>query len=98
MERVIEGIEAGDFGFAELGIEFIQTNDSFAFGEITKSKCRPCAPTHDSYRSAKEKNSPAGALLVKAGIGESLAVRWPDLADLTESSSWSTSDGRAVFG
>jgi len=37
MERVIEGIEARDLGCAELGIEFIQTNDSFAFGKITKS-------------------------------------------------------------
>ena len=37
MDRVIEGIEAGDLGCAELGIEFIQTNDSFAFGRIIKS-------------------------------------------------------------
>jgi hypothetical protein len=37
MDSVIEGIEAGDLGCAELGIEFIQTNDSFAFGKIIKS-------------------------------------------------------------
>ncbi len=37
MDRVVEGIEAGDLGCAELGIEFIQTNDSFAFGRIIKS-------------------------------------------------------------
>jgi len=37
MDRVIEGIEAGDLGCAELGIEFIETNDSFAFGKIIKS-------------------------------------------------------------
>ena len=37
MDRVIEGIEAGDPACAELGIEFIQTNDSFPFGRITKS-------------------------------------------------------------
>lgn len=37
MDRVIEGIEAGDLGCAELGIEFIQTNDSFPFGRIIKS-------------------------------------------------------------
>ncbi len=37
MDRVIEGIEAGDLACAELGVEFIQTNDSFAFGKITKS-------------------------------------------------------------
>lgn len=37
MDRVIEGIEAGDLACAEPGIEFIQTNDSFAFGRIIKS-------------------------------------------------------------
>ena len=37
MDRVIEGIEEGDLGCAELGIEFIQTNDSFPFGKIIKS-------------------------------------------------------------
>lgn len=37
MDCVIEGIEAGDLGCAEVGIEFIQTNDSFAFGKILKS-------------------------------------------------------------
>ena len=37
MDRVIEGIEAGDLGCAELGVEFIQTNDSFPFGRIIKS-------------------------------------------------------------
>lgn len=37
MDRVVEGIEAGDLGCAELGIEFIQTGDSFSFGKITKS-------------------------------------------------------------
>ena len=37
MERVIEGIEAGDLACAELGIEFIETSDSFAFGKTLKS-------------------------------------------------------------
>jgi hypothetical protein len=37
MDRVIEGIEAGDSGCTELGVEFIQTNDSFPFGRIIKS-------------------------------------------------------------
>lgn len=37
MARVIEGIEAGDLGCVEIGIEFIQTNDSFPFGKIIKS-------------------------------------------------------------
>jgi len=37
MDRVIEGIEAGDLACAELGIEFIETNDSFAFGKVIKS-------------------------------------------------------------
>ena len=37
MDHVIEGIEAGDPACAELGIEFIETNDSFAFGKILKS-------------------------------------------------------------
>lgn len=37
MDLVIEGIEAGDLGCAELGIEFIQTNESFDFGKIIKS-------------------------------------------------------------
>ena len=37
MDRVIEGIEAGDLGCAQLGVEFIETNDSFAFGMVTKS-------------------------------------------------------------
>lgn len=37
MDRVIEGIEAGDLACAELGVEFIETNDSFAFGRILKS-------------------------------------------------------------
>ena len=34
---VIEGIEAGDSACAEIGIEFIQTSDSFAFGMTLKS-------------------------------------------------------------
>jgi hypothetical protein len=37
MDRVIEGIEAGDLGCAELGVEFIQTSDSFPFGMTIKS-------------------------------------------------------------
>ena len=37
MDHVIEGIERGDPACAELGIEFIETNDSFAFGKILKS-------------------------------------------------------------
>ena len=37
MDRVIEGIEAGDSACAELGIEFIETNESFPFGMTLKS-------------------------------------------------------------
>ena len=37
MESVIDGIEAGDLGCAELGVEFIETSDSFPFGKIFKS-------------------------------------------------------------
>ena len=37
MDSVIEGIEAGDSGCAEIGIEFIETSDSFAFGMTLKS-------------------------------------------------------------
>jgi hypothetical protein len=37
MDRVIEGIEQGDLACAQLGVEFIETSESFAFGMITKS-------------------------------------------------------------
>ena len=37
MDQVIEGIEADDLGCAELGVEFIETSDSFPFGMILKS-------------------------------------------------------------
>jgi hypothetical protein len=37
MERVIEGIERGDPACAELGIEFIEEDQSFPFGRILKS-------------------------------------------------------------
>lgn len=37
MERVIEGIQSGDLACAELGVEFIEENASFAFGMILKS-------------------------------------------------------------
>lgn len=37
MDSVIEGIEAGDLACAELGIEYIETSDSFHFGMINKS-------------------------------------------------------------
>jgi len=37
MDCVVDGIEAGDSACAELGIEFIETSDSFAFGMIIKS-------------------------------------------------------------
>ena len=37
MDQVIEGIEAGDLACAELGVEFIETSESFAFGMILKS-------------------------------------------------------------
>jgi hypothetical protein len=37
MDCVIAGIEAGDLACVELGIEFIETNESFAFGKILKS-------------------------------------------------------------
>ena len=37
MERVIEGIESGDLACAEIGIEFIEEDGSFAFGQILKS-------------------------------------------------------------
>ena len=37
MYRVIEGIEDGDLACAELGIEFIEEDQPFAFGRILKS-------------------------------------------------------------
>jgi hypothetical protein len=37
MDRVIEGIKAGDLACAEIGIEFIEEDQSFAFGRILKS-------------------------------------------------------------
>ena len=37
MARVIEGIEHGDLACAELGIEFIEEDQPFAFGRILKS-------------------------------------------------------------
>jgi len=37
MDRVIEGIEQGDLACAQLGVEFIETSESFAFGMIIKS-------------------------------------------------------------
>ena len=37
MDRVIEGIEHGDQACAELGIEFIEEDQPFAFGRILKS-------------------------------------------------------------
>ena len=37
MDRVIEGIEAGDLACAEIGIEFIEEDQSFSFGQILKS-------------------------------------------------------------
>ena len=37
MDRVIEGIEAGDLACAEIGIEFIEEDQSFAFGQVLKS-------------------------------------------------------------
>lgn len=37
MERVIEGIEHGDLACAQLGVEFIETSESFVFGMSTKS-------------------------------------------------------------
>lgn len=37
MDRVIEGIEHGDLACAEIGIEFIEEDDSFPFGQTLKS-------------------------------------------------------------
>jgi hypothetical protein len=37
MDHVIEGIEAGDLACAEIGIEFIEEDQSFVFGQILKS-------------------------------------------------------------
>lgn len=37
MDRVIEGINDGDLACAEIGIEFIEEDQSFAFGRILKS-------------------------------------------------------------
>jgi hypothetical protein len=37
MYRVIEGIEAGDLACAEIGIEFIEEDQSFTFGQVLKS-------------------------------------------------------------
>ena len=37
MDHVIEGIEQGDLGCAEIGIDFIEEDGSFPFGQILKS-------------------------------------------------------------
>ena len=37
MDRVIKGIEKGDLACAELGVEFIEDSDSFAFGKVLKA-------------------------------------------------------------
>jgi hypothetical protein len=37
MEKVIEGIEAGDLACVRLGIEFIEEDAKFTFGKILKS-------------------------------------------------------------
>jgi len=37
MDRVIEGIEQGDLACAEIGIEFIEEDASFPFGQTLKS-------------------------------------------------------------
>lgn len=37
MDKVIEGIEAGDTACVRIGIEFIEQDDSFPFGRILKS-------------------------------------------------------------
>ncbi len=36
MDRVMEGIENGDLACAEIGVEFIETSESFPFGMILK--------------------------------------------------------------
>ena len=38
MDKVIEGIEAGDAACIQLGIEFIEEDTKFPFGKILKSK------------------------------------------------------------
>jgi hypothetical protein len=37
MQRVIEGIEAGDMACIQLGVEFIQEDAKFPFGKVLKS-------------------------------------------------------------
>ena len=37
MARVIEGLESGDLACAEIGVEFIEEDLSFAFGRVLKS-------------------------------------------------------------
>jgi hypothetical protein len=38
MEKVIEGIEAGDIACVEIGIDFIEEDRKFPFGKIIKAK------------------------------------------------------------
>lgn len=38
MEKVIEGIVAGDAACVQLGVEFIEENTKFPFGKVLKSK------------------------------------------------------------
>jgi hypothetical protein len=54
MEKVIEGIEAGDTACVRLGIEFIEEDAKFAFGRILKSNTARAlrrAPLTDEQRA-----------------------------------------------
>ena len=53
MEKVIEGIEAGDLACVRLGIEFIEEDGKFVFGKILKSNTARAlrrAPLSDGQR------------------------------------------------
>jgi hypothetical protein len=54
MHDIIDGIEKHDRAAAEIGVEFIQENASFPFGQILKSntaralrRCRALTPEHE---------------------------------------------------
>lgn len=53
MQKVIEGIEAGDAACIRLGIEFVEEDSKFAFGKILKSNtARACGgPRSRTFKS-----------------------------------------------
>lgn len=67
MDRVIEGIEHGDLACAEIGIEFIEEDASFAFGQILKSNTARALRRIALTDSQKERISKRVIGMLRAG-------------------------------